>query len=135
MSVIERLVARLALGSFEAVEATKRRSTRILAAAGAVLITTGMWLVHLSNPSLIFDHHGALGELVYVLVLIPPFLAGVSIGYLLFPEIEKPIATGPGPMSGYLQREKAEKRWKIIVTAGMLSAVNLFCMLFTSRSV
>ena len=135
MSVIERLVAALAFGSFEALEATKRRSTRILAAAAAVLITTGMWLVHLSNSSLIFGHHGALGELVYVLVLIPPFLAGVSIGYLLFPEIEKPIATGPGPMSGYLQREKAEKRWKIIVTAGMLSAVNLFCMLFTTRSV
>jgi len=64
-----------------------------------------------------------------------PFLAGVSIGYFLFPEIEKPIATGPGPMSGYMQREKAETRWKIIVTAGMLSAVNMFCMIFTSRSV
>ena len=135
MSVIKRLVAALALGSFETLEAAKRRSTRILAAAAAVLITAGMWLVHLSNPSLTFGHHGALGELVYVLVLGPPFLAGVSIGYLLFPEIEKPIPTGPGPMSGYMQREKAETRWKIIVTAGMLSAVNMFCMIFTSRSV
>lgn len=91
-----------------------------------------MWWVHLRNPTLFFSHQGPLHGLFPVLALFPPFLAAVSFGYLLFPEIAKPSLTRSGPMSGYLQSEKAEKKWKLIVTAGALSALNLLCMLFTS---
>jgi hypothetical protein len=132
LSLIHRL-ASLASDLFEVLEANNEGKVRAFAAIGGVLGTIGIWLVHLGHPSLLFGFHGAVGECIMVLLLAPPFVTGVSIGYLVFPTVNKPIEHASGPMSGYLQRERADKRWKIIVGAGMASAANLLCMILTSR--
>ena len=71
MAGLGRLAVSLALRLFEAVEASNRR---LAAATVGVLATFGMWWVHLRNPSLFFSHHSPLGEVVYVVVLLPPFI-------------------------------------------------------------
>lgn len=124
-----------ALRTFESLEGPNRKRRLSLGAVAGVLMTVAMWWVHLANPSIIFGHSGFLSKFECVLLLAPPFLASVSFGFLLFPEVEESISTSSGPMSGYLQRVKADTRWRIIVTSGALSAANLLCMMFTSRQV
>jgi len=133
LSGLSRLAGSLALRLFEAVEASNRRQTRLAASTVGMLATFGLWLVHLRNPSLFFSHHGPLGELIYIVVLVPPFITVFNLGHLLFPDVENPLASETGPMSGYLQSEKARKRWKISITAGVLAAGNLLCMILSSR--
>ena len=98
-----------------------------------MITTIALWWLHLKTPSLLFNHHEPIRELVYIFVLTPPFLTVVTLGYLFFSEIDEKSVTVSGPMSGYLQGEKAGKRWKIIVTAGAMSVTNLLLMLATSR--
>lgn len=134
MSAIDRFASAVASRSLEAIE-TADRSTRTLGVIAGILTTLSIWWVDLKTPSLLFNHHEPLQELVYVLLRAPPFVAVVSLGYVLFPSLEKITGTGSGPISGYLQIEKSEKRWKIIVAAGAVSVANLLCMMFSNHHV
>ncbi len=68
------------------------------------------------------------------MVLAPPFLTVISIAYFLFPETNISPKSTPGLLSALLQRERNDKRWKIMITAGIVSAANLMLMIFRSSA-
>ena len=117
---------------FDWLEAESRRSLHALVSASATLITISMWMLRHSHPSWILGPHPYPNGHSFALLFTAPFVAVVSLGYLLFPETRKPTATKLGPMSGYLQIQKAERRRKIIVAAGIIGALNYFLLVGTT---
>jgi len=91
-----------------------------------MLSTVFIWIVHLRHPLLLEGAPEFLRTFAVLLVFATPFLTVLSAAYSLFPD--GPSEKAPGPMSSYLQGERERKRWKIMVVAGMLSAINLFGM-------
>jgi hypothetical protein len=91
-----------------------------------MLATVFIWIVHLRHPLLLEGAPEFLRTFAVVLVLAVSFLTVLSAAYFLFPD--GPSEKAPGLMSSYLQGERERKRWKIMVVAGMLGAINLFGM-------
>ncbi|HXW15966.1 MAG TPA: hypothetical protein VEN79_15780 [Terriglobia bacterium] len=133
MSIIGKFVSPLLLRVLDLLEAENRPTARILQTVLGLLTTILTWSVHLTYPFLLFSHQEHLGEIVYPLVLAPTFVAIYSVECLLWPDIAKSDPAQSGPMSGYLQLEKTKKRRNFFFVAAFLSAVNLLCMMFTSR--
>jgi hypothetical protein len=130
MSEDEGDLLRWASRLFETLESANNPRPRVVAAIAGFLVTAGMWLVHLRYPSLILE----LGLLARGIVVAPPLVSVMSIGYLVFPEITEERDVETGPMSGYMRMVKSDRRWKITVTATATGAANLMLMLFTSRA-
>jgi len=133
LNVVTRFFVPLLLRAVEIIEAKKQRSLRLLLAGLGLLTTLATWLFHLTYPSVLFNQHEPLQEIVYILVVAPPFLAVLSIEYLLWPAAYEPDAADSGPMSGYLQLQRYDNRRRLFLTAGAFSAFNLLCLLFASR--
>ena len=133
MSIFSKYVSPLLLRVLDLLEAENRPTVRILQTVLGLLTTILIWSVHLTYPSLLFSHQEHLGDIVYPLVLAPPFVATFGIERLLWPGVVRPDAQSSGPMSGYLQMQKSERRRKFLFAAALVSAINLLCMMFTSR--
>jgi hypothetical protein len=137
MSWLERRANAFALSLFQTLEANTQSRVRILAAAGGMLVTIGLWVVHLIYPYLfnsllqLDDRTAYLAA--FVLVFSPPFAAAFSIGTLLCPQAEEPVNNESGPMSGYFYQERANKRWRIVIVAGIVAAANFLLMVITSQ--
>lgn len=137
MSFPERLTSK-ALSLFNALEETTQARVHVLAAAGGILVTIGMWSVHLSYPeifSTLFEHQDRWTKFFLGFVLAPPFLVGFSIGSFICRDAYKPVKDESGPMSGYFYRQRADKKYWILIVAGLLAGLNLLLMIITSASV
>jgi RsiW-degrading membrane proteinase PrsW (M82 family) len=131
MSVVNRWLASLLSSSIDILETEKRRRLLLLVTLAGILVTIGLWWIHLSSPGL-FDK---VSNNIFSMAVIsaPPFLAALSFGHLMLPELKEGNEYESGPMSGYLYREKSNKRWKIVIAAVMIGALNYILMLLTSR--
>ena len=132
VSILNKYLASLVTASADALDANDQKKARLLTATVGVLATIFMWSVSRSYPWILGDPHGIVSTLVIVLILAAPFATVVSVAYLAFPDI-RPGEEAYGPMSGYLRKQRDDKRWKIMVIAGMISAANLFCMMIASN--
>jgi hypothetical protein len=138
MASLERRVRSFVLSLFDALEENTQQRFRILAAAGGMLATIGMWAVHLSYPYLLHSliELGGRPEFLAALTLVffPPFAVAFSIGSLITCEADEPDNEESGPMSGYFYRERADKRWRILFVAAIIAAANVVFMMVTSEA-
>lgn len=136
MSSLDQRLTSWALSLFHALETNTRTRTRVLAVAGGVLAVIGMWLVHLSYPFIVHNVIEAEKKILFLfvfgLVIAPPFAVAFIIGSLIWPQANEPDEKESGPMSGYFYQERGDSRWKIVIVAAIISAMNFVAMLVTS---
>ena len=134
MSLEERSTS-WALSLFDALESHDHTRPRILAAAGGALVTVIVWVVHLRYLNL-FDFMLELDDWAKPLVgflLAPPFVVAFTIGSFIYPQPTDSLKENDlGPMSTYFYQERASRRWKLLIAAGIFAAVNFVLMLISS---
>ena len=123
------------LSLFDALESHDHIRPRILAAAGGTLVTVIIWVVHLRY----FDILHFLIELddwakpLVGFLLAPPFVVAFTVGSFIYPQpIQSLKENDSGPMSTYFYRERASRRWKLLIAAGIFAAVNFLLMFISS---
>lgn len=124
-----------ALSLFDTLESSANIKTRILAAAGAGLITSAIWIGHLLNPDVFayFLQVDGWSKLVLGFLLAPPFVLAFIVGSFVYPQPDQPKTRDEvGPMSTYFYQERSSRRWKLLIAAGLVAAVNFVLMLVTS---
>lgn len=103
-----------------------------------MLATVGIWTVHLSFPYLFRDllqiEIRPIAWAAFALILAPPFAAAFSLGSLIFSQVDGPVENESGPMAGYFYQERADRKWKIAIGAGIIAAVNFIFMFVASVS-
>ena len=124
-----------ALSVVDILESHEHIRTRVYVATGAGLATIVMWVVHLTYPQIFtfFLDIDSWAKLAVGFVLAPPFLVGLGAGSFIYrqpPEPDSRDATGP--MSTYFYQERASRRWKLLIAAGLITAVNFVLMLVTA---
>jgi len=130
VSLIERLLDPVLL-SLRVLETGCRKSVWV--AAGGILSTVAIWAFHVTHTQFLSRLPGILSKIILLAVLVPPFLVVLSLAYLLFPN-DSSFNSSSGPMSSYIQRQRDDKRWKIMILSGLVATANLFCMvLFAAR--
>ena len=136
MSYVQKRITSFALSLFDAFEENTQIRTRILVAAGGILVTVGMWLVHLNYPEIFqtLIEERSWAKFLVGFVLAPPFVVGFSIGSFIWPPADKQVENDSGPMSGYFYRERAAKKYKILIGAGLFAGLNLLLMMITCAS-
>jgi K+-transporting ATPase A subunit len=132
---LEEQASSWALSLFDALESPSHKRTRIYAAVIGAAVTLIMWIVHLRDPELLaslFESKG-LAKLSLALLLAPPFVVAFTAGSFIYPQpIEPETKDEIGPMSTYLYQERSSRRWKLLIVAGIIAAVNFVLMLITS---
>ena len=132
---IEKKAESWAVSKFDALESNTYTRSRAYVAAGATLVTIGMWVVHLLYPGIFkyfFESDDWL-KLFFGVVLVPPFVLAFTVGSFIYRQpAETETSDVSGPMSGYLYRERASRRWKLIIASGLIAAVNFVLMLVTA---
>lgn len=105
------------------------------------LAATGLiWIVAWRFPEVVakllstfFNSVGQNSKLATALIMLipfaPPFVAAFAIGHLLFPAEEAAVVKSE-IMSGYDHMQKSNKRWYIVIAAGMCGALNCLCLMW-----
>ena len=123
-----------AVSLIDALESPAQTKGRVIAAVGGILVTIVMWVVHLTFPQIFrtLIQEDDWSKLFLGFVLAPPFVAAFSIGSFIYRQGIEPVKHESGPMSGYFYRETANKRWKLFIVAGIITAVNFMLMLIAT---
>jgi hypothetical protein len=124
-----------AVSLVDALESPDNKNVRLLALAGGTLVTISMWVVHLLYPQifLFFLEQDNWAKLFIGFLLAPPFVLAFAAGCFIYPQaIEPATENESGPMSAYFYQERASKRWKLVIVAGLIAAVNLVLMFVAS---
>jgi hypothetical protein len=129
VSLIERLLDPVLL-SLRGLETGCRKNVSV--AAGGIVLTIAIWAFHVTHAQFLSRLPGILNKIILLAVLAPPFLVVLSLAYLMFPD--DCSLNSFGPMFSYVQKQRDEKRWKIMILSGLVAIANLFCMvLFAAR--
>lgn len=135
--MFEKKAESLAVSVFDALESNTHARTRLYTAAGAGVVTIVMWVVHLLHPEIFEYFFGSddWTKLFLGFVLAPPFVLAFTLGSFIYRQPVEPEGTdASGPMSGYFYRERASRRWKLIMASGLIAAVNFLLMLVTAAN-
>ena len=134
MSLEERATSS-ALSIVDALESPTHNGVRVGAAAGGILVTACMWIIHLEYLD-IFDFFKEMdnwAKLLLGFLLAPPFVVAFTIGCFIYPPpLEPKSGDEIGPMSTYFYQERAGRRWKLLIVSGLVAAVNFLLMLIMS---
>lgn len=130
----EKRATSWAVTFFDDLEAPAQKKRRVIAAVGGTLVTIVMWIVHLTFPEIFrtLIQEDNLSKLFLGFTLAPPFVAAFAIGSFIYRQGIEPVKHESGPMSGYFYRESANKRWKLLIAAGLITAVNFLLMMIAS---
>ena len=134
---IEEKAESWALSMFDALESNTHTRARVLIAAGGALATIIMWVVHLLYPEIFnyFFQSEDWTKLCLGVVLAPPFVLAFTVGSFIYRQPPEPVeADASGPMSSYFYRERASRRWKLVMAAALIAAVNFVLMLVTAMN-
>jgi len=134
---IEEKAESWAVSMFDALESNTHTRTRLFTAAGGALATIIMWVVHLLRPMIfnLFLNMDDWAKLLLGVMLAPPFVVAFTVGSFIYRQPIEPEKTDvSGPMSGYFYRERASRRWKLVVAAALIAAVNFVLMLVTAAN-
>jgi hypothetical protein len=132
---IEEKAESWAVAMFDALESNTHTRVRAYIAAAGAVVTIVMWIVHLLYPGIFnffFESDNWL-KVFFGVVLAPPFVLAFTVGSFIYRQPVEPDTTDvSGPMSGYFYRERASRRWKLIIASGLIAAVNFVLMLVTA---
>ena len=132
---LEEHASSWALSLFDTLDSGGGKRTRIFAAAVAAVVTLILWIVHLLNPELLaeFLQVDGLAKLPLGFLLAPPFVLAFTVGSFIYPQpIEPKSKDQVGLMSTYFYQERSSRRWKLLIVAALIAAVNFVLMLITS---
>ena len=132
---IEDQASSWALSLFDLLDSPSHTRKRIIATVGAALVTAGMWIMHLLDPDIVgyFLDSDNASKLVLGVLLAPPFVAAFGVATFIYPQaIERETRSDSGLMSTYFYQERSSRRWKLLIAAGIVAAVNLLVMLVTA---
>ena len=108
------------------------RKVHLVLAGISIVLTSLMWWIHLTHPGMFPDPflRGSVNRARLIVAIAPPFLFVFCLAnaFSMRSEVDKPS----GPMSGYLQQQESDRRWKISVAAGIAAAANLLFLMATS---
>ena len=124
-----------ALSLFDALDSRRHKKVRILAAVGGTLVTIVIWIVHLSwiNIFDVFLEIDDWAKLFIGFTLAPPFAAAFAVATFIYPQALEPKKKDEsGPMSTYFYQERATRRWKLVIVAGIVAAINFVLMFAAS---
>ena len=137
MSYFDRVATSWMSSSFEALD-NSRTKVRVLVAAGGLVATIVLWVVHLSYPYIVREALERDSKMItltlFVITVAPPFAVAFGLGSLIARKATEPIADESGPMSGYFYREKANAEWKLAMVAGFIGGLNFLLMFITSQT-
>jgi len=122
---------------FQSLEGNTQARIYVLVAAGGLIGTVLLWVVHWSYPHVMLELLGndskALILFLFAVVAAPPFCLAYSLGSIISRRAGVPAHDeDSGPMSGYFYRERANKEWKLLMLAGICGGLNFLLMLITS---
>jgi hypothetical protein len=109
--------------------------TRVYAAVGAAVVTIVVWIAHLLNPEMFtsFLEMDSWLKLFVGFLLAPPFVLAFAVRSFIYPQpIEPKSKDQVGLMSTYFYQERSSRRWKLLIAAGVVAAVNLVAMFVAS---
>jgi hypothetical protein len=124
-----------ALSLFDSLESHTQTRKRIVVAAGAALVTIVMWTVHLLNPDVFafFLNVDSWSKIILGVLFAPPFVLAFVVGSFIYPQpVEPQMQDRTGLMSTYFYKERSSKRWKLLIVAAFIAALNFLLMLVTS---
>lgn len=121
---------------------TERRTWLLPAFVFGLIATAFVWLAALSfpyaasgillngfNSNLPARYSLLLTVLVMLIPFGPPFMSAFALGHLLFPSPPEP-EVARGVMSTFEYRQSSNKRWLIVLAAGMLGGLNCILLVF-----
>ena len=133
---LEEQASSWALSLFDTLESHNHRRTRVFTAVGGAAVTFVVWIAHLLNPEIFayFLQSKGWAKLALGFLLAPPFVFAFTLGSFIYPQpIEPESKDEVGPMSTYFYQERSARRWKLLIAAGLVAAVNFVLMLVTSE--
>jgi len=127
-------------------ELTQRRTWLLRAFVIGLIATVFVWIAVLRfpyaasgilsngfNSNLPSRYSTLLTVIVMSIPFAPPFISVFALGNLLFPSPSEPeIASGV--MSTFEYRQRSDKRWLIVMAAGMFGALNCILLLIAISS-
>lgn len=132
---LEEQASSWALSLFDTLESQSHRRTRIFTAVGGAVVTVVVWIAHLLNPEIFayFFQSRGWAKLILGFLLAPPFVVAFTAGSFVYPQpIEPKSRDEVGLMSTYFYQERSSRRWKLLIVAGIVAAVNFILMIITS---
>ena len=132
---LEEQASSSALSLFDTLESNNHKRTRVFVAVGAAMVTLFVWIAHLLNPEIFayFLQSKGWAKLFLGFLLAPPFVLAFSVGSFIYPQPNEPDSKDEvGLMSTYFYQERSSRRWKLLIAAGIVAAVNFVAMLITS---
>lgn len=102
---------------------------------GGGVVTLLVWIVHLLNPEIFVSlfQINSWATLSLGLLLAPPFVLAFAVGSFIYPQPVEPKSKDQvGPMSAYFYQERSSRRWKLLIAAALVAAVNFMAMLIAS---
>ncbi len=132
---IEEKAESWAVSLFDALESNTHTTIRAYIAAGGAVVTIVMWVVHLLYPEIFkfFFEVDDWFKLFFGVVLAPPFVLAFTVGSFIYRQpVEPEQADVSEPMSGYFYRERSSRRYKLLIAAALIAAVNFLLMLVTA---
>ena len=124
-----------ALSVVDILESHEHARTRVCVAAVGALVTIVVWAVHLTYPEVFtfFLEMDSWGKFAVAFVLAPPFVVSLGVGSFVYPQPPEPASTEQtGPMSAFFYQERASRRWKLLIAAAIVAAVNFLLMFVTA---
>ena len=132
---LEEQASSWALSLFDTLESNNHKRTRVYAAVGAAAVTLFVWIAHLLNPEVfasLLEIDGWL-KLFLGFLLAPPFVLAFTVGSFIYPQPVEPKSKDEvGLMSTYFYQERSSRRWKLLIAAGIVAAVNFVAMFVTT---
>ena len=128
---LEEQASSWALSLFDTLESDNHKRTRVYAAVGAAVVTLVVWIAHLLNPELFTSllELDSWLKLFLGFLLAPPFVLAFAVGSFIYPQPDEPDSKDEvGLMSTYFYQERSSRRWKLLIAAGVVAAVNLVGM-------
>lgn len=132
---LEEQASSLALSLFDTLESNNHKRTRVFAAVSGAVVTLVVWIVHLLDPEIFasFVQNRGWAKLFLGFLLAPPFVLAFTVGSFIYPQPDDPKSKDEvGPMSTYFYQERSSRRWKLLIAAGLIAAVNFVSMMVTS---
>ena len=125
-----------AVSLFDALDSPTKTKERVLTVAVGSFVMIGMWVVHISYPEIFTTllDSDILGKLLFGFVIAPPFAVAFSVGTFIYRPAIEPLKNESGPMSGYLYQQKEIKRWRLLIVAGIVTALNFLLMMVTAAA-
>jgi hypothetical protein len=107
---------------------TNDRKQHLLMLTVGALATGVLWWIYFTRPDVFTGFsEGRVNVGWLLIVAVPPFVMVFGFGSLICSKPRQGKVSGP--MKGYLDQQESDRKWKVMIAAGVAAAANLLLML------